>query len=150
MDFPTSVDIVLAFAGIVFLSLATQRSHIARPKSEERVVGVAAGVYVGERRNAQGYNVGAHVPAVREEGHGVQEMAGDDLQDHHRRRQTGNEEGAALTYGASGRVTRFVLPARKVGVVHTRRNPSMKHQGLHRRWVLHPIVPIRIVHERRS
>jgi hypothetical protein len=80
---------------------------------------VAAGVAIGERGNGKGAGVGAHVPAVGDERHGAVDGAADNLDRHHRRRQTDDEPCAPLvSLVAHAKKHMFVAPCIQTLCVH--------------------------------
>ena len=62
---------------------AAQHLDLPGAEREARVLGVAPGRGVGHRRKADRHGMGAHVPAVRQQGHRVVPPAGGDLDHHH-------------------------------------------------------------------
>jgi hypothetical protein len=75
---------------------AGQGPDLAGAKGQGVVIGVAAGGRVGEGGQAQGGDVGRHVPAVGEERHRAGRVADHDLDHHGRRGQPDDQAQAAL------------------------------------------------------
>ena len=92
--------------------VAVQWADFSGSGGKTRVVSVPPGIDVGEGRDAEGHDVGTHVPAVRKQGHRVQEVAGDNFQEHHDGSQAGHEQGAPFPCRAAGREAVLMLPGR--------------------------------------
>ena len=73
-----------------------ERIHLARPEAERIVGSARAGVPVGDQRQAERADVGAHVPAVGRERHRSRHAADDQLGDHHHRGQPDDQTRASL------------------------------------------------------
>ena len=69
---------------------------LAGAETVSLVVGMFAGVDVGNGRNPKGHRVRRHVQSVREERHGPVDDAADDLDDHGDRGDGDDDEGSAL------------------------------------------------------
>ena len=75
---------------------AAQGVDLAGAKAEGRVMGVFAGVDIGESRDRQGAGMGSHMQAVCQQGHGAVDQPGDNLDHHHGRRQGDHPQGTLL------------------------------------------------------
>ena len=72
--------------------------HLNFPGAEGKapILGIAGGHAVGKDGQPQGEGVGAHVPAVGHQRHGVEDPAAGDFQHHHHQRQPHHPAGASL------------------------------------------------------
>ena len=75
--------------------ITRQLSQLAGAEGVARIMGVAAGKPVGQRRNCQRSGMGRHVEAIGQQCHRAIDRAGNDLADHHRRGQGDDDPGAA-------------------------------------------------------
>ena len=74
----------------------TEHAHLPGSERVTGIAGVSARVEIGERGDAERRRVARHVPAVGEERHRVEGVPGDDLDDHHRRREGDDPPGLDL------------------------------------------------------
>lgn len=95
-------------------------ADLARPEAVARILRMAAAQVVGERGHREGADVGAHVPAVREQRHRIEGDAGGDLDDHHRARDGDNDAGTAFRRGGIDGVVMRMLSVAVTGGVRRR------------------------------
>ncbi len=91
--------------------VAAEDLDLPGAKSEALVLGITTRGSVGQQRQAQGQGMRAHVPAVGEQGHGVEEPAPGDFRHHHDRRQPHGQACLALGTEVAGVELVAVLPA---------------------------------------
>ena len=60
-----------------------QIAELAGSEREARIIGILAGVSVGERGQQQRTRMGAHVQAIRHKGDRAEQQTADNLDDHH-------------------------------------------------------------------
>jgi len=97
---------------------AAENLDLPGAEGKARVAGVAARAGVGQRAEADGHRVRAHVPAVGQQCHRVEPPAGQDLHHHGDRGDPHHRPGAALRRGVAGVELMMVLPGRQVVAVH--------------------------------
>ena len=102
---------------------AGEVAELARAEGEIGIVGVLAGVGVGERREQKRARVRAHMQPVGDERDGAEQQAADDFRDHHGAAEPDHRPCLALAV--------FVSLAKKHMPVESRKGVALVHRGLH-------------------
>ena len=71
-----------------------QHAHLPRSEGEAGVVAVLTSIAVGEKGDHKGGDMGAHMPAISQQGHGAVDAPCGDLHGHRHRREHEDVEGA--------------------------------------------------------
>lgn len=85
---------------------ATEDSHLAGAETVARIGTMAAAEVVSQSGDEECHNMGAHVPTVGKQGHGIEDNAGSDLDDHHYGCDCYHDAGAPL---GGGKVRRVIM-----------------------------------------
>ena len=92
-----------------------QIAEFSSPEREARVVGVLAGVGVGERGEQQCAGVRAHMQTIRDESDGAEQRAADDFRDHHGSAKPDHGPHSALALFVAGTQEYVRMPRRGAG-----------------------------------
>ncbi len=95
--------------------------HLDLPGSERETLvrRVAPSQQIRQRRQADGYHVRGHMPAVRQQRHGVEPVTGDDLHQHGQAGQNDHRPGLTLGVALQRTVVVRWLPLRMIAARHT-------------------------------
>ena len=104
---------------------AAEHADLSGSETEPRVIGMPPGVAVGENRDAERSGVGAHMPAVGRQGHGVENQASTNLHKHRKKGKNQNHKHASFTVLV--RVQKIVVV--KIAAGHIKRFPEVGSRG---------------------
>ena len=89
---------------------AAEHTDLAGAERVPPVVGVATRIGVGKGRDPESRDVGAHVPAIGQQGHGAKGRPGNDFHDHHGEGEPDHAPGVPFAFCLNGVETVLVLP----------------------------------------